>query len=322
MDSNDLLTRSDSPSIGSILVPTDGSEASRLAIGYASALRPERLDLLRVLGGDALAGDGGPVDFFTSWRRDRIEEVEADLERLVSESAGAAGTVTSEIRYGNAADQIIDAGGGHDLVAMTSHGRGTVGRSVFGSVADRVVRYGTTPTLVIRAGEGDGWADGPARVVVPLDGSALAENALDLATRVAAITGAPLHLVRAVGMDEILATVRAGRKVKDFDPSAPEADPYEVARAATEEEASSYLDAVAARLRQLGYEATTEMRGGTPAFELAWSATADDVMVMTSRGQGGYQRWRIGSVAEKLIREAEAPVLLVPTDRAETDGAS
>ncbi len=60
---------------------------------------------------------------------------------------------------------------------------------------------------------------------------------------------------------------------------------------------------------------TTEIRGGTPAFELAWAAGADDLVVITSRGQGGRKRWMIGSVAEKLIRESEAPVVVVPMDR-------
>ena len=42
-------------------------------------------------------------------------------------------------------------------------------------------------------------------------------------------------------------------------------------------------------------------------------AKADDLVVMTSRGQGGIRRWILGSVAEKLIRECASPVLVVPS---------
>lgn len=309
----EIAPRGEHRPLAGILVPLDGSEASREAIPYAVALHGDRLVFLRVLGGEAPGEDGGPLDFFAIWRRDRIQEVEADLRRLVAEHADAAATVAYEVRYGDAAEEIIAASAEFELVAMTSRGRGAVGRSVFGSVVDRVVRYGTRPTLVTRVDETRITDAFPTRVMVPLDGSGLAERALPLATRLAALAGVALHLVRVVGMDEILATVRRRRKGPLFDPTAEtDADPYEVARQLTENEARQYLDDVAARMREAGHEVTTEMRGGTAAFELAWAADPDDLVVMSSRGQGGQKRWRIGSVVEKLIRESEAPVVVVP----------
>jgi nucleotide-binding universal stress UspA family protein len=52
--------------------------------------------------------------------------------------------------------------------------------------------------------------------------------------------------------------------------------------------------------------------GGTPAHVLLDLFAEDDLVVMTSRGHGGAQRWLLGSTAEKLVRESVAPVLLVP----------
>jgi nucleotide-binding universal stress UspA family protein len=322
MNAYDIVPRSEARPLSSILVPLDGSDASREAIPYAAAFRVDRLVFLRVLGGEAPGEDGGALDFFGSWRRDRIDEADADLRRIVADNADSAGTVEREVRYGDPAEEIIAASAEFDLVAMASKGRGTVGRSVFGSVADRVVRYGSRPTLVTRVDDTPITEAFPTRVLVPLDGSSRAELALPLATRIAAMMDVSLHLVRAVGMDEILATARRHRQGEPFDPTdQPDADPYEVAREATEREATGYLDDVAARLREAGYEATTELRGGTPAFELAWAAGSDDLVVMTSRGLGGPTRWRLGSVTEKLIRESEAPVVVVPVG-AEADGGA
>lgn len=313
METLDITPRREITPLTSILVPLDGSDASKQAIPYAAAFHVDRLGLLRVLGGEAPGSEGGPLDFFASWRRDRIDEVDADLRHLVTENEDSAGTVDFEVRYGDPAEQIIAASAEFDLVAMTSRGRGAVERSVFGSVADRVVRYGTRPTLVAHVGDAPAPPAFPARIVVPLDGSAHAERALPLATRIAAMLDVSLHLVRAVGMDEILATVRRHRKGEPFHPSdESDTDPYEVAREASEGEAHAYLDRVASALSGAGYQATTEMRGGTPAFELAWATSAEDLMVMASRGQGGSKRWRIGSVAEKVIREAKSPVAIVP----------
>lgn len=322
METIDIVPRSENRPLSSILVPLDGSDASREALPYAAAFHVDRLVLLRVLAGEAPGGEGGALDFFGSWRRDRIEEIEAALRQVVAENADSAGAVDSVVRYGDPAEEIIAASEDVDLVVMSSKGRGTVGRSVFGSVADRVVRYSTRPTLVTRVDDTPITAAFPTRVIVPLDGSDRAELALPLATRIAAMMDVSIHLVRAVGMDEILATARRHRKGEPFDPTdQPDTDPYEVARGATEREATDYLNGVASHLSEAGYEVTTEIRGGTPAFELAWAAGSDDLVVMTSRGLGGHKRWRIGSVTEKLIRESEAPVVVVPV-ATEADGGA
>ncbi len=225
MDTIEITPRRDARPLRSILVPLDGSEASREASPYAAAFHVDRLVFLRVLAGDPM-DEGGSLDFFGRWRHDHIGEVEADLDRLIGEHADAASSVERAVRYGDAAEEIIAASEDFDLVAMSSKGRGTVGRSVFGSVADRIVRFGVCPTLVTRVDDTPITDAFPTRVMVPLDGSSLAERSLPLAVRFAAMADVALHLVRAVGMDEILATVRRWRKEDAPDPaSMGEADP-------------------------------------------------------------------------------------------------
>ena len=69
---------------------------------------------------------------------------------------------------------------------------------------------------------------------------------------------------------------------------------------------------VVARLRNDGAEVDGATLSGSPFFAISDAAAPDDLLVLTSHGRGGVRRWLLGSVAEKLVREAPAPVLLVP----------
>ena len=298
----------------SILVPVDGSPESLAAIDYAAQFRPERLLVLRVEVDEPVDEDS-PDDAYTQWRREHLGTVTRELEEEVSEHAAAAEAVEYKIRYGNPAEQIMEEGKDHDLVIMSSSGKGAAGRLLFGSVADRVIRLGTTPTLVIRANRNEVAAGPPERVVVPLDGSELAENALPVARRVARALSLPIYLLRCVGMDEVLQTVRemrAGTKGWIYKLGY---DPYEMARERTDAAVAEYLNGIRDSLASDGLDVTAERLGGTPSFELLTAVSGRDVVVMTSRGTGGIQRWMLGSVSEKLVREAKAPVLLVPVGR-------
>jgi nucleotide-binding universal stress UspA family protein len=85
---------------------------------------------------------------------------------------------------------------------MTTHGRSGIGRWVVGSVTDKVVRLAGTPTLVIRNQEEAGGQAPPElrRIVLPLDGSFLAEQAVPHAVALAKALGAQVETVRALTM--------------------------------------------------------------------------------------------------------------------------
>jgi nucleotide-binding universal stress UspA family protein len=297
----------------SILVPIDGSSQSKQAIDYAAQFRPDSIVLLQVEAEEPPRNHH--VDAFMAWQRERVDTVAADLDRLAEAHASAAGTVRAQVRYGNPADQIIAEALDHDLVVMSSSGKSGAGRLLFGSVADRVVRHGVTPSVIVRAGKHEAAHGAVQRLVLPLDGSEVAERSVPVAMRAARTMALPIHLVRCVGMDDVLQVVREFRAAGDplLENSGP--DPYKAASARTEELASAYLGTLQQRIAGDGIEVTTEVLHGSAAFELIWSIDPSDLVVMTSRGRGGYERWTLGSVAEKLIREAKAPVLLVPVGR-------
>ena len=82
-----------------------------------------------------------------------------------------------------------------------------------------------------------------------------------------------------------------------------------------EEYTTSVVDALAteaSRLHARGVTATSEVLIGEPAPAIAEALRPDEVIVMTSHGAGGIRRWLMGSVAEKLIHRAAAPLVLVP----------
>jgi nucleotide-binding universal stress UspA family protein len=79
-------------------------------------------------------------------------------------------------------------------------------------------------------------------------------------------------------------------------------------------------DAVS-QLKAAGVDASGAMLSGSPFFAIGEATKPGDLLILTSHGRGGVRRWLLGSVAEKLIREADAPVLLVPApERDEGDG--
>jgi nucleotide-binding universal stress UspA family protein len=181
-----------------------------------------------------------------------------------------------------------------------------MGRVLFGSVADSVARHAPTPTLIVR---GEQWkATALTRIVVPLDGSALAEQSLPLAISLANDMGLPVHLVRVVDFDLVAATVLAGL-------SAAEACARQQAELARE--ARAYLVQHSHTYQSPDCVVTSEVLIGYPTGELLATIQPEDLTVLSTHARGGIARWLMGSVAEDLVRQSAGPVLLVrATDEA------
>lgn len=142
------------------------------------------------------------------------------------------------------------------------------------------------------------------RVVVPLDGSPFAEEALPHATQLANLLTAPLHLVRVVDLSHVQGYGPFGMAIESFSLEELGAEEHESARA--------YLAQQERDLAGHGATVTTELRQGMVARELLAIITQEDVVVMASHGRSGVTRWFLGSVAEDLVRRSPVPVLLIP----------
>jgi nucleotide-binding universal stress UspA family protein len=143
------------------------------------------------------------------------------------------------------------------------------------------------------------------RIVVPLDGSKLAEAALPQSIDLARLTGAPIHLLRVVDF----------RRLEQYGPYALALE-YAADPVLTDEHAIAldYVREVRSRLDSMGLYANTEVREGRVAREVVAVLKPGDVVVMASHGRGGLSRWLLGSVAEDVLRHASVPVLLVRSD--------
>lgn len=139
------------------------------------------------------------------------------------------------------------------------------------------------------------------RILVPLDGSGLAERALPLAWGIASRTSSELLLLSAVVPHEPW----AGPAVSNSDDSAEKA-------AATE-----YLEEVAERLRTPKQKVRTLAVSdrAVPAICSAAEAFGSGIIVMATHGRSGADRWYVGSVAERVRHASHVPVLLVPAAR-------
>jgi nucleotide-binding universal stress UspA family protein len=310
--------------ISSVLVPLDGSPEAEQAIPYAQAVlrRGGNVLLFRAVSdlGALVAND--PTRTEWQWAHKPAPEAalaaelngaRAALQQIVSQQPASPVHWSVEVALGDPASQILEtiAQRGPDLVAMTTAGRGTLGRVVFGSVADRIVRTSPVPVLLVRPASTAAPAPETAtiaRLLVPLDGSELAEAALPVATALAQRLAVPIHLVRATNSAKVLATLGGSGPF----PAAPPASIYDQLGNDLENEATTYLGGVAKGLQAEGIDASWAVRDGSPYAEIANAIEPGDLLVMTSHGRSGVMRWLLGSVAEKLVREAPAPVLLVP----------
>ena len=141
------------------------------------------------------------------------------------------------------------------------------------------------------------------RILVPLDGSVLAEAALDAAADFARAASSTIVLLRAA-------------EVHVF----PGADPTD-AQVRAVSEAEDYLARAAERLRQHGVkEVQTSVWYGAPAESIAEAARVRQADLMASHGRGGLGRLILGSVAESVLRSTDTPILLIRATGAPLEG--
>ena len=291
-----------------VLVPLDGSRFGEFAVPAAMSVAHKlqaQIELISVFEEDSvLAGSDPTAQQFKEWLYGYLEEIGAHITEL-------SGVPTSRtIIDGSPADRLAEYAQRKrvDLIAMSTHGRGPVSRAWMGSVADRVIRHVDVPVILIRAEEeSDVDLAQEAefkRILVALDGSSRAEKSLQLTTRIAKATGATLVLLQAV------------------EPPAPFSSPYlphamQDTQAALEDGRKAsvkYLDGVKDRLELQGIGVETETLLGVrpaPAILRYAEEHAVDLIAVATHGRGGLPRLVLGSVADKVLRAASVPMLVV-----------
>ena len=199
---------------------------------------------------------------------------------------------------------IIDYQQSHqiDLIIIGTHGRHGLKRVFLGSVAEEIVRYATCEVLTITGGKSSFLEfDRLERILVPIDFSGHSAQALSLAREVAALSEAKLNLVHVVHFPSIsTVTDAAVFSIVDYD-------------ADVETKAFEHLRAFYARVVGENEAVIYTVMQGPPADEIARHAAASncDLIVIGTHGLTGLDRFLMGSVASKIIRRADCPVLVV-----------
>ena len=301
-----------------ILVPLDGSK-------FAECALPMALSIARHLDGQV-----GLISVSSKKRGRRkrkvttispadvnlIDEVASDyLDGVAARiSSSSSVHVFSTVLTGRPAAALAKHAKGHhpDLIVMSTHGRGAFSRHWLGSVADWVVRHVPTPVLLVRPEtDCEVRLDDERRfrrIVVPLDGSDLSEQSLKWAKVLGGREG-QYNLVR-VTPDSF---------------SAWSDHPHAITESTTDlvadahDDAVKYLDAMKRTFEKGGLTVKTVIEDTMPAavgiLDLA-EREPTDLVVMTTHGRGGFRRLVLGSVADKVIRGSQVPVLVVKPAKA------
>jgi nucleotide-binding universal stress UspA family protein len=290
-----------------VIVPLDGSEASEMAI-------PHGARLARTLGAPILLVHIIDTTRVYDTRALSLLPDREEMRRYLGDVAVREGIemeVELDVRFGSPTYELQQVAEDHPggMIVMTTHGRGGLGRLVLGSVADHLVRHGTLPVLLVRAGTTVVPDDGFTNLLVALDGSELAERTLPVAATLAHRAGAALHLLRVV---EPLDAAPAA----EYPPDVIWLDPDQATRIMgdLEVDAHDYVHRIAASLREIGIDAWASVRIGRPAYEIIriQDDIAADLIVMASHGYGGVRRWLMGSVTTSVVRQTTTPLLVIP----------
>lgn len=304
-----------------ILVPLDGSALAEKAIKPAFRIAgrmqaaaekadgmagsPVRLVFLRAITPMTMvAADPMVYDELSRLSQD---EALAYLRQVRSQLPEHSFDVDAVVINGSSAEAIVQYAETHDidLVVISSHGRTGSSRWVYGSVAEKVLHHAPCAVAVIRA-----QATIPLfekhTILVPLDGSELAEQAIAPAMALADCADCDVYLLRVLGMIEPIpeGLLVASREYQDH---------LEAARQRERAEAEAYLQQVYSESpsQHLFFDVISTTDDVAEAINRYAAAHHVDLIVMSSHGRSGLSRWLFGSVAEKVLRGAPCTTLVV-----------
>jgi len=302
-----------------VMVPLDGSSFAEHALPLARAIARRcaaTLHLVAVVPPLAEAYTEGVFFGTADLEAEVVTRQKGYLARARKQLGGEIEVATTVLEgevaacLCNHAEEV-----GADLVVMSTHGRGPLARFWLGSVADEVVRSARLPILLVRPEEGpvDLTADPlPLRVMVPLDGTELAERILEPA----------INLTEMIPNVEIILL----RVIKPVTPVAPlpegagvgvEASyllhEVEVVQEGLVRDAETYLREKAELLRARGIKAEVRV-AVDDLVEEAILHEADKanagLIALETHGRGGLSRLVLGSVTDKVVRGTHVPVLV------------
>ncbi|HSJ57175.1 MAG TPA: universal stress protein [Anaerolineae bacterium] len=298
---------------GRILVPLDGSPLAEQALSCAVMLArglPAELILLRAVWvpPDVVAVLHASVVKVDAITEQMAAEADAYLMALAEQlrDAGVQARWLVEVEPPEEAILSSAARENADQIVMATHGYSGVKRWTHGSVAERVLQSVSVPVLLVRAAEQAASGDSThpmacERILVPLDGSPVAEQILPAATTLARALGSSLTLFQVP-----IAHVSGWMTGEWYFPVQGVLDTAEA-------DVQAYLHLVAGDLQRQGLDVHTATTIGSVADCIVDYAETNqmDLIAMCTHGRTGLARWALGSVADRVLRAGSIPILLV-----------
>ena len=285
-----------------ILVPLDGSELAEAALAPAVAIAEAMaadIILLRVAVPLSIKLD---PDLYQRVIDSSQNDANAYLKSIQTRALFFSIRPKPETVVGKAAESIIKFAQENeiDLIVMSSHGRSGISRWIYGSVASKVL-YQVACAISIIHPQVETELFANKRVLVPLDGSMRAEQALEPALKLAQALSAELILLRVTIMPQSPVGPVVGWPGT------------EAVMNEDEQEARSYLQRVQVSLKNGQVQIHTHIAASSVAESIIDMADKlqVDIIVMSSHGRSGMSRWVFGSVTEKTLRGAHCATLII-----------
>lgn len=283
-----------------VVVGVDGSPASKVAVDWAArnaVLHGAPLTLVHVLTPPAVMAfpDVPMPPGYLEWQQEQGRGLLDAAEQTAREAAGqTALDITSEMVSGPSVPSLVDASKDARLIVVGCRGHGALARGILGSVSNGLVHHAHCPVVIIH--DEDPLMPHPSKapVVVGVDGSPASERAVGLAFEEASLHGVDLVAVHAWS--------DAG--VFEF----PGAD-WSTQQAMGEETLSERLAGWQERYPDVLVRRIVV--ADKPARQLLEQAESAQLLVVGSRGRGGFAGMLLGSVSTAVINAARMPVLVV-----------
>lgn len=290
-----------------MLIPLDGSQVAEQVLPYARCLAKALtipVDLLEVADIETLRLLANPERgrYLDTLLSEKMENSESYLETVAQSFEGTP--VTCIVEKGKAEDVVIEraAADKSTLIVMATHGRSGIQRWVLGSVTDKVLHGSNNHLFLIRA-QDQAKAEGEAllkKVIVPLDGSPVAEMVLPYV----------IDLAKKMRLEVVL--------VRSFALPAATADEYQTYTdeliGLIEAEARDYLAEKVKEMKGKGLQnVSSAVNVGYGAEEIITLArkTPDNFIAMCTHGRSGVKRFVLGSVTDRVVRHSGDPVLII-----------
>src|SRR6185436_14739478 len=286
-----------SPMLERIVVPLDGSLTAEAVLPHVRRIlhrQDSEIILVRAVVPAPVENSILIVDTAIGPARSYLAGIQERLER-------EGVRVASEVRVGSAISIILEVAEERKatMIAMATHGATGLKRILLGSTAEVVLRKSPVPVFVVRPF----WTEDEAppqssetapmrNLLVPVDGSDLAELAVPSALELARLFEARAILLR------VLEESREG-------------DAAEV------RDAEEHLDAIARTFERRGIDTFVLVQKGDPVEEIQKAVRFHhaDLIVMTTHGRSGLSRLVTGSVTEQVLRRATVPLLVVRAEK-------